>query len=121
MTSGSVLKHRLQAAGACGLGVLGVAAVFSPIELWSNLFHDPFLPNVRAHGWTVLRFNFYGALFIGAMGGLGYWAVLVALRLQTAAPTRRRLLFAALCGAALFLLLHHSRHILLYWSPGGGW
>ena len=117
----SALEHRLYTSGACSLGVAAVAASFSGIELWSNLYHDPFRPTFQEHAWTILRFNTYGALFIAAIACLACWMVLAAMRLQTAAPKRRSLLVAALCGAAFYMLLHHSRHILWYWEAGGTW
>ncbi len=117
----SVLKHRLYVSSACGLGVAAVAAIFSAIELWSNLYHDPFRPNVQEHAWTILRFNVYGALFIAGVGWLASWVALAALRLGGSAPTRRALLTSALWGAVFYMLLHHSRHVLWYWEAGGTW
>jgi hypothetical protein len=115
------LKYRLYTAGACAFGVVAVAASLSAIELWSNLYHDPFHPNVQGHAWTIFTFNIYGALFISGVGYLAYLVALTLLKGQTAAPTRRGVLTSALCRAVLYLLMHHSRHILWYWEPGGTW
>ena len=103
------------------LGVAVVVLVFSAIELWSNLYHDPFLPNVKAQGWTVLRFNLYGAGSVAATGSAACFFLSGFRRKIPSTPSRRALLAAAFLGAVTFMLLHHSRHVFNYWESGGTW
>ena len=104
---------------ALGVGVVVLA--FSAIELWSNLYHDPFLPNVKEQGWTVLRFNLYGAGFVAAIGSAACFFLSGFRRDIPRRPSRTTLLAAAFLGAVTFMLLHHSRHVLNYWESGGTW
>jgi hypothetical protein len=115
------LSYQLRVSVAFFVGVAVVVGVFSAIELWSNLYHDPFLPNVREQGWTVLRFNVYGATFIASLGSLACFLGSALLPRRVSAPSRVTLLGFALLGAVTFMFLHHSRHVLLYWEPGGTW
>ncbi len=98
-----------------------VAGVFSSIELWSNLWHDPFLPNLKEHGWTILRFNVYGAAFLAATAFLISFGVLSLAGHPTTTASRRMKLAMALAGSVFYMLLHHSKHVLAYWEVGGSW
>jgi hypothetical protein len=117
----AALWYQVRASIAFVLGVAAVVGVFSAIELWSNLYHDPFLPNVREQGWTVLRFNLYGAMFIASAGSLVCFFASAPLARKAAVASRRTMLIFALLGAVSYLLLHHSRHVLWYWESGGTW
>jgi len=115
------MGHRLRLALATFAGTAFVALPFSMIELWSNLWHDPFYPNVKSQGWSTLAFSLYGAAFVGAVGCGASFLALTLLRLQDAPPSRGRLLIFGLLGGLLYLLFHHSKHVLWYWEAGGTW
>jgi hypothetical protein len=99
-----------------------VAVPFALIELWSNLWHDPFgPPHWSEQAWTILRFSMYGALFIAAVGcGVAFIALTV---LGCDRGVRSRTVKLALVGggALLYALVHHSQHVLWYWASGGTW
>jgi len=118
---GEGVGHRLKVSLAPLAGTAIVAAIFSMIELWSNLWHDPFYPNVRGHAWTILAFSLYGAAFLGTVGSGATFLALTLLRLQKAPPSRQKLLTFGFLGSLLYLLFHHSKHVLWYWEAGGTW
>ncbi len=122
VASVSRLVNRLLASLACATGTLVVAIPFALIELWSNLWHDPFpSPHPSGQAWAVFHFSAYGALFIAALaGGLAFIAVTV-LGCDGGVRSRTVKLALAAGGALLYALLHHSQHVLWYWASGGTW
>jgi hypothetical protein len=112
---------RLKLALATFAGTAFVAVPFAMIELWSNLWHDPFYPNVKAQAWAAFAFSLYGAAFVGAMGCGATFLAMTVLRLRATPVSRSRLLAFGLLGAVLYVLLHHSKHVLWYWEAGGTW
>jgi hypothetical protein len=114
-------RHRLVAATAGALGIVAPAAVLSPFELWVNLTHDFFQPRCAEQAWAIFWFDLYGLLFLAALGPALLVAGLAMGGLQRRQPSRPQLLAYGLAGAVFYLLLHHSRHVLLYWESGGTW
>ena len=115
------MGYRLRLALAAFAGTALVAVPFAAIELWSNLWHDPFYPNVRAQGWATFAFSLYGAAFLGAVACGASFLGLSLLRRPHAPPSRQKLLTFGLLGALLYIAFHHSKHVLWYWESGGSW
>ncbi len=114
--------NRVLGSLACASGTLMVAIPFALIELWSNLWHDPFPPpHPSGQAWTIFRFSLYGAVFIGALGcGVAFIAMTVVGH-DRGVRSRTAKLGLAAGGALLYALLHHSQHVLWYWARGGTW
>lgn len=115
------MGYRLKLALAAFAGTVLVAVPFAAIELWSNLWHDPFYPHDQAQGWATFAFSLYGAAFLGAVACGASFLVLSLMRRPTAPPSRQAILTLGLLGALLYVLFHHSKHVLWYWESGGTW
>ena len=121
MRSIVAIAHRLRLAFAAFAGAAVVAVPFAAIELWSNLWHDPFYPHDKAQGWATFAFSLYGAAFLGAVGCGTSFLALSLLRRPHAPPSRQTFLAFGLLGALVYVLFHHSKHVLWYWESGGTW
>ena len=116
-----LIRERLVTGLAVPLGTLAVAVPFALVELWANLWHDPFRPRMQDHGWTIFQFSAYGAFFLAACGYAVFLTASMALGLGGALSSRRTWLGLFLAGGVLYALFHHSRHVLWYWEAGGSW